>query len=79
MSVKSAIAKRGGVVPMPQSVLEAIYARRSIREFTQQDVALSDLHEIVRAGIWAPSGLNNQPWRFVLVTDEETRLSLIHI
>lgn len=68
--------KRGGVFPMPQSVLEAIYARRSIREFTHQDVALSDLHEIVRAGIWAPSGLNNQPWRFVLVTDAETRKKL---
>ncbi|MCJ7601059.1 MAG: nitroreductase family protein [Desulfobulbaceae bacterium] len=76
MSEKPPSPKEGGVFPMPQSVLEAIYARRSIREFTDQDVVLSELHEIVRAGIWAPSGLNNQPWRFVLVTDEETRKKL---
>jgi len=68
--------QRRGVFFMPQSVLEAIYARRSIREFTEQDVAVSDLYEIVRAGIWAPSGLNNQPWRFVLVTDVETKTKL---
>ena len=48
-------------------VLEAIYRRRSIREFTEADIALEQLHEIVRAGTWAPSGLNNQPWRFVII------------
>jgi nitroreductase len=25
--------------------------------------------EILRAGSWAPSGLNNQPWRFVTVRE----------
>jgi nitroreductase len=34
---------------------------------------LQDLTAIVEAGIWAPSGKNNQPWRFVLVTDDEIR------
>lgn len=55
-----------------QPVLQAIYNRRSRREFTEQRVEMSDLHEIITAGIWAPSGLNNQPWRFVVVTDPAT-------
>jgi len=47
-------------------------SRRSIREFTSEPVARDLLHRIVTAGIWAPSGLNNQPWRFVLIRDRGT-------
>lgn len=57
-------------------VYEAILRRRSIREFTDQPVDQADLDRIVTAGTWAPSGLNNQPWRFVLVTDPEIRARL---
>ncbi|MCB2184046.1 MAG: nitroreductase [Desulfobulbaceae bacterium] len=58
---------------MSLSVLDAIYQRRSIREFTEEEVAMKDLTEIIKAGIWAPSGLNNQPWRFVIIVDETKR------
>ena len=61
---------------MSHPVLEAIYKRRSVRQFLPDPVALDDLKEIVRAGIWAPSGLNNQPWRFVLIQDQQTRRQL---
>lgn len=58
---------------MDSPVLDAIYRRRSIREFTDKEVSLEQLREIVKAGLWAPSGLNNQPWRFVIIRDPETR------
>ena len=58
---------------MSSPVLEAIYNRRSIREYTDQDVEADLLHEIIRAGVWAPSGLNNQPWRFVIIKDQQIR------
>ena len=58
---------------MTSPVLEAIYRRRSIREYTDTEITSEQLREIVRAGIWAPSGLNNQPWRFVIVRDVEIR------
>ena len=61
---------------MNQGVLDAIYSRRSIREFTDQQIPASDLKEIIRAGVWAPSGLNNQPWRFVIVQAEDIRQQL---
>jgi len=54
---------------MNQPVQEAIFKRRSIRDFTAEPVSRELLHRIVAAGIWAPSGLNNQPWRFVLIRD----------
>ena len=55
---------------MTSPVLNAIYRRRSIREFTDKEVTREKLHEIVKAAIWAPSGLNNQPWRFVIIKDQ---------
>lgn len=61
---------------MSHPVLEAIYRRRSVRQFTAEEVSVEDLREIVRAGIWAPSGLNNQPWRFVLIRDRQIREQL---
>ncbi|MEN8134226.1 MAG: nitroreductase [Thermodesulfobacteriota bacterium] len=61
---------------MTTPILNAIYKRRSIREYTDEPVKIEDLREIVKAGIWAPSGLNNQPWRFVLITDTAIRSQL---
>lgn len=57
---------------MDQPVQDAIRNRRSIREFTGEPVSRDALEKIVSAGIWAPSGLNNQPWRFSLVRDRAT-------
>ena len=56
---------------MEQSVQMAIRNRRSIREFTDEPVSVDLLHTLITAGIWAPSGLNNQPWQFVTVCDRE--------
>lgn len=61
---------------MNSPVLAAIYQRRSIRTFTTEQVGSDLLREIVKAGVWAPSGLNNQPWRFVIVTDQAIRAAL---
>ncbi len=61
---------------MERQVLEAISNRRSIREFTSQPIARDLLMEIITAGIWAPSGLNNQPWRFVIIRDHEIKSKL---
>lgn len=58
---------------MDNSILKAIKERRSIREFTSEKVPQRDLMTLVEAATWAPSGKNNQPWRFVILTDEEVR------
>ncbi len=50
-------------------VLDAIYSRRSVRDFMNRPVEREKILEVIRAGTWAPSGLNNQPWRFAIVTD----------
>lgn len=57
-------------------VLSAIRTRRSVRKFEDKPVEREQLMDIIRAGTWAPSGLNNQPWRFVIVQDRDLRLRL---
>jgi nitroreductase len=51
------------------NILEVIHARRSIRSFNGSPVAETDLREILSAGMTAPSAVNRQPWRFVVITD----------
>lgn len=56
-----------------KDILEAIYGRRSIREYTAEPIDNKIISEILRAGSWAPSGHNNQPWRFVVVRDSRIK------
>ncbi len=64
---------------MKQPVQEAILTRRSIREFTDQPVEANLLKHIITAGIWAPSGLNNQPWKFVIIHNASIRARLAEL
>jgi nitroreductase len=54
-------------------VIDALLSRRSIRKFTDQPVSRDDLLTILEAGRWAPSGLNNQPWRFLVIGRDDPR------
>jgi len=57
-------------------MLELIKTRRSIRKFTSQKIEDEHLNQIIEAGMWAPSGLNNQPWRFAVIRDAHTKQSI---
>lgn len=54
-------------------VLQAIRQRRSIRNFTGQPVSREQIEAVLEAGRFAPSGLNNQPWRFLVVQPGDPR------
>ncbi|WP_319471269.1 nitroreductase [uncultured Pseudodesulfovibrio sp.] len=54
-------------------VIAALRERRSIRKYTDKPVSREDLTTILEAGRWAPSGLNNQPWRFMVIAKGDPR------
>lgn len=54
-------------------IMEALLTRRSIRKFSQDPVSTKDIARVLEAGRWAPSGLNNQPWRFLVITSTDQR------
>jgi nitroreductase len=49
--------------------LEAIFTRRSIRSFLDRPVEADKVETLLKAAMYAPSALNEQPWRFVVLTD----------
>ncbi len=59
------------------AVLKAIYERRSIRKFQDDQVLPDQIETILDAGRWAPSGLNNQPWRFMVLYAGDKRQSML--
>jgi nitroreductase len=50
-------------------MLATILGRRSIRRYTGETVADSDLHDLLRAAMAAPSAGNEQPWHFIIITE----------
>ncbi|MEE4352637.1 MAG: nitroreductase family protein [Desulfatiglans sp.] len=57
-------------------MIKEIMTRRSIRKFTTDNVDDRVIRQIVEMGTWAPSGHNNQPWKFVVVRDRDIREKL---
>jgi nitroreductase len=57
-------------------VLEAIRLRRSVRDYSRRAIPEEVTARLCEALRDAPSACNNQPWRFVLVFDEQLRRDL---
>lgn len=57
-------------------MIEAIINRRSIRKFKSEDVDGETVNKIIEMGTWAPSGLNNQPWKFTVIRTGEIKKEL---
>ena len=53
------------------TVLDAIKNRRSIRKYQNEQIKQEELDIILEAGIYAPSGHNDQPWHFTVIQDKE--------
>lgn len=48
-----------------------IITRTSVRRFADRGVSAEQVEAVLRAGMSAPSGVNRQPWEFVVVDDRE--------
>ena len=61
---------------MDEIISKVIHQRRSIRKFTDQIPGTKEIEQILEAAQWAPSGQNNQPWKFMIIQDTKTREGL---
>jgi len=55
---------------------ELIKTRRSIRKFTDEPVSDDIIYRVIESGTWAPSGMNNQPWRFAVIRDNALKAEI---
>jgi nitroreductase len=51
-------------------IMEAIYTRRAVREFSDEPVDETVLRQLIDAAIQAPSAVNQQAWSFCVVRDK---------
>jgi nitroreductase len=58
------------------SLFDLILSRRSIRSYESKEIPQEILSQILEAGRQAPSAVNRQPIRFVVVTDSEAKNEL---
>ena len=50
-------------------VMEAILTRRSIRKYTKKPIPDAVITQLLKAGMFAPSAGNEQPWHFIVIRD----------
>ncbi|GAB4302495.1 MAG: nitroreductase family protein [Marinilabiliales bacterium] len=60
--------------------LKAIFERRSIRKYKSTPVEEEKINMLLKAGMYAPSARNQQPWHFIVIDDRKilNDLATIH-
>ena len=51
--------------------MKEIKSRRSIRKYKNEPVDKKDIELILKAGIYAPSAKNRQPWKYYVYTEDK--------
>jgi coenzyme F420-0:L-glutamate ligase/coenzyme F420-1:gamma-L-glutamate ligase len=59
-----------------QDFYDFVLTRRSVRSYHEKSVSREQIAKILKAGMWAPSAHNAQPWRFYVLESTETKRQL---
>lgn len=54
-------------------VMNAIEARKSVRKYSSKQIDDKNLNKILEAGRLAPSWVNVQPWKFIVIRSQKTK------
>ena len=57
-------------------LIDLIEKRQSVRKYSAKNIPNEVLKKILKAGYLAPSWMNSQPWKFILVKNPETKKML---
>jgi nitroreductase len=60
-------------------LFETIFTRRSIRRYSDQPIEKEKVDKILRAGMYAPSAVNKQPWHFIVFKGIVIRQKIMEI
>lgn len=56
--------------------ITCIQTRKSVRKFTEQQIPNEMIMKILECGRWTPSGVNYQPWKVIVVSDNSVKKML---
>lgn len=60
-----------------EKIIDLMKSRRSVRGYLNKPVERNDVLAVIEAGRWAPSAYNKQPWKFIVVDEEDQKKKLI--
>lgn len=52
-------------------MIDYIFTRRSIRNYTSEEISNENLELILKSAMYAPSAMNLQPWHFIVFDKKE--------
>ena len=59
-----------------EPLMDALSGRRSVRRYLNRGVSEEVIERVLEAARWAPSPHGRQPWRFAVISQEETKTRL---
>lgn len=64
------------MISRTKSFYQLLKSRRSVRHFSNKDIPIEVVENIVKTAATAPSGANKQPWKFIIVKDKSIKLQI---
>ena len=61
------------MITQSNELMKEMVSRRSIRDFSSEEIPEMVIKNVLKTAIAAPSGANKQPWKFVVVKDENIK------
>ncbi|TYQ18118.1 UNVERIFIED_CONTAM: nitroreductase [Acetivibrio alkalicellulosi] len=59
------------------NIYEAIYLRKTVRDFNEKDIDEDIIRKIIDAGLQAPTNNHMRQWEFIIIKDKASRLKVI--
>ena len=61
------------MITQSNELMREMLNRRSIRDFSSEEIPEMVIKNVLKTAMTAPSGANKQPWKFVVVKDENIK------
>ena len=61
------------MITQSNELMREMLNRRSIRDFSSEEIPEMVIKNVLKTAMAAPSGANKQPWKFVIVKDENIK------
>ncbi len=56
--------------PMPIGIMDAIYKRRAVRDYTPERIDRATIEILLYAATQAPTAMHEEPWTFAIIQDK---------
>jgi nitroreductase len=61
---------------MSLKVLDLAKRRKSVRKFSEKNIPIEKVLKALETATHAPSGANQQPWRFIVITEKDVKIRI---